>query len=101
LLIYKKEKMSLIFHDYKFNENYYHNDPYNLFYFKQSNNNEKQKRNLLENSYNGNLNANINYSLKVNKINNNEFSNPNSPLIKKNNNNNYKNFFFNNINENK
>lgn len=94
--------MSLIFENYKFNEKYHHNDPNNLIYFKKLDNNEKQRRKLLENSFNGNLkNAYFNYSPIVNKIKNNEYSNRNSPLVKNNNKNN-RNFNNNyNNNENK
>ena len=76
--------MSLIFDNYKFNEKYHHNNPHNISYFKKLNNNEKQRRKLLENSYNGNINANFNSSPTTNKVNYNEYSNQNSPLIKNN-----------------
>ena len=83
--------MSLIFNNYKFNEKYNLNtSPNNMNYYRQTDNYEKQRRKLLENSYNGNLNANFNYSPIVNKINQNGYSNPNSPML---NNNNYLNHY--------
>lgn len=77
--------MSLIFDNYKFNEKYNLNNPNSYNYYKQFNNYEKQRRKLLENSYNGNIDIKSNYSPSINKPSNyNVFSNPNSPLLKNN-----------------
>ncbi len=89
-LIYNK-KMSLIFDNYKFNEKYNFDYPHSNNQYKQTKNYEKQRKKLLENTYNENINANINYSPNIKNQNNNEYSNPNSPIIRSNNN--YRNLY--------